>query len=315
MRARCVSAAVVAAVAVGAAHGQGAPEPQLAKGVAQVQDGYLEDGVVTLAEAGRRISPDPGRRDELAQVYLWLGIAQAQLDSAGAARFSFREAVRLDRRIRLAEGWPPKVVRLFTVAEGDFADQSAEDLARTERSHREAVKVKPRDASACGQLAAFLYQTGRATYDETIAGWDRCAQLSPPDAATHLLFASGYWARAYHDATLDDGGKERYADAGLAQAETAMRLKPDSMDAHVYKGLFLRIKANLASDVTKRAAYEREALRLEQQAIALKARLPAEAGLFVQLAVEEGIPGRVVTDEPAPLPPPPPPPPPPRPRQ
>jgi len=297
-----VSAVVVVAAGAGAAHAQGASDPQRAKGVEQVRAGYLEDGVATLAEAGRRISADANRRDELAQVYLWLGIAQAQLDSAGAARFSFREALRLDRRIRLAEGWPPKVVRPFASVKEGSPDETPDERARAEATHREAVRLKPRDASACAALAAFLYQTGRTSFDEAIAGWGRCASLGPAEAATHLLFAGGYWDRAYHDATFDDGARERYADAGLAQVEKATMLSPDSLDALVYRGLFLRIKARVASDVTKRAGHQAEAVRLEKQGLALKARMPANAGTFVRMLVEEGVPGRVLNDEPAPAP-------------
>jgi tetratricopeptide (TPR) repeat protein len=235
-----LTAAFVAAAAV-VARAQGALDPQVAKGIAQVQDGYLEDGVATLAEVGRRLSAVADRRDELAQVYLWLGIAQAQLDSAGAARFSFREALRLDRRVRLAEGRPPKVVRLFASAQEDYPDQSPDQFAQAEASHRDAVRLKPTDATACAQLAALLYLTGRATFDETVASWEGCLPLSPDEATTRLLLAGGYWDRAYHDATFDALRKERYADAGLAQAERAPALRPDSLDALVYKGLFLRI--------------------------------------------------------------------------
>lgn len=296
-------AALILGAAVVSARAQGTTDAPLAKGVAQIQGGYLEDGVATLADAGRRISAAANRRDALALVYLWLGIAQAQLDSPGAARFSFREAMRLDRSLRLPEGMPPKVVRLFASVKEDGTDQDAEQLARTEGSLREAARSRPRDAAACGKLAAFLYQSGRASFEETVASWERCLRLAPPEATAHLLFAGGYWDRAYHDATFDDVRKERYADTGLAQVDKAMALKPDSLDALVFKGLFLRIKASVAPDAAKRSAYAAEATHLETQALALAARLPAEAGLFVKLAVEEGVPGRVVKEEPPPPPP------------
>jgi tetratricopeptide (TPR) repeat protein len=288
------TAVVLSAVIAGPARAQVPADPRFAKGMAQVQDGYLEDGIATLAEVGRRLAISTDRGADLAQVYLWMGIAHAQVDAAPTAKFAFREALRLDGRVSLAQGWPPKVGRLFATVKEDYPAEGPGHAADLEARLREGIRVNPKDGKACGVLVSFLYQYGRAMFEEAIAGWERCAQLGAPDAGTHLLFASGYWDRAFHDPTFDDRLKERYADSGLAEVERALALKPESLDGLVYKGLFLRIKGLVAADAAKRPAYLAEATRLEKQAMGMKARLPENAGTFVRLAVEPGVPGRVV---------------------
>ena len=285
---------VLFAVDAGPARVQGPADPQLAKGVSQVQDGYLDDGIATLAAVGRRVATAADQRDDLAQVYLWMGIAHAQLDAAPTAKFAFREAVRLDGRVTLAAGWPPKVARLFATVKEDHPDERPGHAPELEARLREAIRLNPKDSNACAAHVLFLYQYGGSPFEELVAGGERCAQLGAPDAGTDLLFAGGYWDRAYHDPTFDDRLKERYADSGLAKVERALALEPDSLDGLVYKGLFLRIKGKAAADVAKRPAHLAEATRLEKQAMAVKAGLPANAGTFVRLAVEPGVPGRVV---------------------
>jgi tetratricopeptide (TPR) repeat protein len=108
-------AAVVVVLMALASHAaaQPAADAGLAKGITQVQTGFLDDAVTTLNDAVRRLSAAPARHQDLAQAYLWLGIAYTQLDSEKSGRASFREALKLDPTVSLAEGWPPKVSRLF----------------------------------------------------------------------------------------------------------------------------------------------------------------------------------------------------------
>ncbi len=288
------TAVLLCAVIAGPARAQAPADPRFAKGMAQVQDGYLDDGIATLAEVGRRFALSADRGADLAQVYLWMGIAHAQLDAAPTAKFAFREALRLDGRVSLAEGWPPKVGRLFAAVKEDYPDERPGHAPDLEARLREAIRLDPKDAKACAGQVVFLYQYGRSGFEALVSGGERCAQLGAPDAATHLLFAGGYWDRAFHDPTFDDRLKERYADSGLAQVERALALKPESLDGLVYKGLFLRIKGMVGADAAQRPAYLAEATRLEKQAMGMKARLPENAGTFIRLAVEPGVPGRVV---------------------
>ena len=113
-RRAAVALVVVALAAVASpAAAQPARDAGMAKGIAQVQDGQHEAAVETLDDAVRRLSATPAGKEELAQAYLWLGLAYAHLDSDKAARAAFRQALALDPRVSLADGWPAKVTRLF----------------------------------------------------------------------------------------------------------------------------------------------------------------------------------------------------------
>jgi len=129
---RRVAAATVALMGITALAGaQLPPDAALAKGIEQVRTGYLDDAVAALNVVVRRLSPVAERKDDLAQAYLWLGIAYAQQDVEKSARASFREALRLEPRLTLAEGWPPKVTRLFAAVRAEVpATQSDAEAFR-----------------------------------------------------------------------------------------------------------------------------------------------------------------------------------------
>jgi len=110
------------------------PDAGPAKGIEQVQDGYLDDAVTALNAVVRRLTPLAERRGDLAQAYLWLGIAYAQQDIETSARASFREALRLEPRASLAEGWPPKVTRLFAAVRAEAPTAAAPSRARESRA-------------------------------------------------------------------------------------------------------------------------------------------------------------------------------------
>jgi len=114
------AAVVVLALASGVA-AQSATDAGLTRGIARVKEGFLDDAVATLDDVVRRLSATPARKGDLAQAYLWLGIAYAQLDSEKSGRASFREALRLDPGVSLAEGWPPKVAQLFAAVRAEAA--------------------------------------------------------------------------------------------------------------------------------------------------------------------------------------------------
>ena len=128
---------VTAAVALGAAP---APEPaslELAAGITRVQEGDFEGGVVTLDGAARMLRAEPGRARELAEAYLYLGIAYLELAQEPLAQAKFRQALALDPALRMGEGeFPPKVRRAF-----DSSRVAMEEAAALER---EAKKPRGR---------------------------------------------------------------------------------------------------------------------------------------------------------------------------
>lgn len=92
-------------------------DPDLAAGIRQVNEGDFEAALLTLDGAVRRLQSEPGRSRDLAQAYLYLGIAYLGLDQEQPARTKFREALAHDRSLRLSpDRYPPKVIRVFDAA-------------------------------------------------------------------------------------------------------------------------------------------------------------------------------------------------------
>jgi hypothetical protein len=65
---------------------------------------------------------------------------------------------------------------------------------------------------------------------------------------------------------LRDDEKREQVVRGLAAVEKALSIKKDYMDALVYKGLLLRLQANLEKDPAKQQALIKEAEALQGQA-------------------------------------------------
>jgi hypothetical protein len=89
----------------------------LARGIRQVEEGDLESGFATLEQVARALRSNPAASRNLAQAYLYMGIASALLAQDVAARSYFREALREDAEVALnADRYPAKALRVFESA-------------------------------------------------------------------------------------------------------------------------------------------------------------------------------------------------------
>lgn len=90
------------------------------KGIAQVDDGDYDGAILTLDNAARRLAADKAKPNDLAQAYLYLGIAYIGKGREAAAKAKFREAVAQIKTLSLsADKFPPKVVDLFEAAKAE----------------------------------------------------------------------------------------------------------------------------------------------------------------------------------------------------
>jgi len=143
---RALAVAVTVALLSGA-HDLGAqapkPDPDVAAGIQQVEEGDFDAAILTLDNAARRLAADPTRVRDLSQAYLYLGIAYVGKGHEAAAKAKFREAVSRIKDLSLSpDKFPPKVIDLFEAAR-DEASRALPDPAP-------AVKpaAKPQEASA-----------------------------------------------------------------------------------------------------------------------------------------------------------------------
>jgi hypothetical protein len=117
-------------------------DPEVAKGIRQVDEGDYDAAIVTLDGAARRLAADKTRVKDLSQAYLYLGIAYVGKGHEAAAKAKFREAVGQIKDLSLsADRYPPKVINLFEAAK--------------EEANRTAGPAFPRrPAAAPGEPAA-----------------------------------------------------------------------------------------------------------------------------------------------------------------
>src|SRR5262245_30796602 len=92
-------------------------DPEVAKGISQVEDGDYDAAILTLDTAARRLAGAPSKTRELSQAYLYLGIAYVGKGHEAAARAKFREALSQIHDLTLnPDKYPPKVIDLFEAA-------------------------------------------------------------------------------------------------------------------------------------------------------------------------------------------------------
>jgi len=92
-------------------------DPEVIRGIRQVDEGDYDAAIVTLDAASRRLAGDPARVQDLSQAYLYLGIAYVGKGHEAAAKAKFREAVRQIKDLVLStDKYPPKVIDLFEAA-------------------------------------------------------------------------------------------------------------------------------------------------------------------------------------------------------
>lgn len=129
------------------------------------------------------------------------------------------------------------------------------------------------DVKLCGALAAFYNKPlweGRSKFDQAIETLQKCALLAPEDPQGYQKVATFYWDKAYRDPLLDDAQKESYTDKGLEFVDKALSIKPDYVDAIIYKGLLYRVKALVAKNPKLRQQYLDQAQTLQKQGLELK---------------------------------------------
>jgi len=142
-----------------------------------------------------------------------------------------------------------------------------------ETSYKRAFELNPQNVKACSALAAFYnkaYWNGHSRFDDAIATLEKCAGLAPNDPVGYYKLSTFYWDKAYRDTDISEGQKLNYADAGLRATDRALTLQPDYCDALIYKGLLLRVKAQVAANPRLRDKLLEEAEAVRKLAVECK---------------------------------------------
>jgi protein TonB len=146
--------------------------------------------------------------------------------------------------------------------------EDAGDFARAEKAYRDLTQTYPKDPKAFLNLAG--YYNRRGDFEKTIAALSKRAQLEPANPEGPYTLATYYWDKAYRDATLDTAQKRDLIAKGMEQADRAIQMKPDYLEALTYKNLLLRLQAATETDQAAQQELIAEADKLRDQAIRIR---------------------------------------------
>jgi len=123
---------IVLSGAPGVAWGQATSDPEVAKGIQQVEAGDYEIAILTLDAATRRLAAKPTTSRELGQAYLYLGIAYVAKGHETLAKAKFQEALAQTKDLGVnPDKFPPKVLELIEQARREAAAAPKKGLSKT----------------------------------------------------------------------------------------------------------------------------------------------------------------------------------------
>jgi tetratricopeptide (TPR) repeat protein len=170
--------------------------------------------------------PVQGKIKSLALQYLMAAYGQDKLDDPVKA-----EPVII-RLIQLEPGEPAYYYQLAKLYEDAGESEAAEKV------YVAAKDAKPTDVNTYIQLAGYYNRQGN--FPKAIDAFEQRAQKDPNNPEGFYTVATQYWDQAYRGVGVREADKKDYVQKGLVAIDHAIQLKPDYVEALVYKNLLLR---------------------------------------------------------------------------
>jgi len=137
-------------------------------------------------------------------------------------------------------------------------------VAEAEEVLENVSTANPDDPDVHRQVAAFYNRNEQ--FDETIAELRRVSELEPENPEAFYTISTYYWEKAFRDFTIDEDQQMEYVLLGLDEANKALELNADYMEALTYKNILLRMQANLTDAGSDRDDLIAEADELRDRA-------------------------------------------------
>jgi tetratricopeptide (TPR) repeat protein len=147
-----------------------------------------------------------------------------------------------------------------------YEDAGVYDAA--EQMYIKGKEAKPNDSAGYMQLAGYYNRQGE--FDKTIEALEQRASREPNNPEAYYTISTFYWDKAFRDAHLKDTEKKDFVEKGIQAVDHALQIKPDYAEALVYKGLLLRLEANMEKNVDKQHQLIQEADKLRDKANELR---------------------------------------------
>jgi len=131
-----------------------------------------------------------------------------------------------------------------------------------------AKDAKPGDPAVYMTLAGYYNRQGQ--FDKTIEALKERAAKEPNNPEAYYTLSTYYWDEAYRNNRLKDSEKREYVQSGMEAIDHAIMIRPDYVEALVYKNLLLRLQANLERDPAKQQALLKQADQFRDKAQELR---------------------------------------------
>ena len=228
-------------------------------------DALMQKAVDNYTKGAEKLSasakPEDKKLGKLALDYLVAAYGADKLNDPAKAEPVVQKMIQLD------PGEPTNYFALAKIYEDAGAYEEAEKMLVA------AKAAKPNAPDVYMQLAGFYNRQGR--FDKTIEAIEERAVKEPNNPEVFYTISVFYWDEAYRDPKLKEAEKKAFVAKGMTAVDHALQIKSDYMDAIVYKGLLLRLQANLEKDHEKAMQLVKEAEKLSQQANDLRKKKAA----------------------------------------
>lgn len=223
-------------------------------------DALLEKAVKNYETAADRLAAgatdDQKKLGKLSLEYLQAAYGVDKLNDPAKAEPIVQKMIRLE---------PSEPSNYFVLAK-IYEDAGA--YPEAEQTLMNAKTAKPTDPAVYMTLAGYYNRQGH--FDKTIEALEERAAKEPNNPEAFYTIATYYWDEAYRDFKLKDAEKKDYVTKGETAIDHALQLKPDYIEAITYKGLLLRLQANLEKDPAKQQQLLKDATALSEKANAMR---------------------------------------------
>jgi len=208
-------------------------------------------------------NPEYKKFGKLSMQYLVAAYGTDKLNDPGKAEPVLQHMIQAD---------PADPANYFMLARL-YEDAGVYDEA--ERIFVAAKDARPNDASVYTSLASYYNRQGR--FDKTIAALEQRAERDAKNPEAWQTIAVYYQDEARKDSRLRDTEKRDYILKGIDAVDKALNIKPDYSDAMTYKGLLLRLQANIEKDPVKQQDLLKKANELRDKSEEIRKKRPAGA--------------------------------------
>jgi tetratricopeptide (TPR) repeat protein len=223
-------------------------------------DELLQRAVDNYQKAAEKLStsqfPEDRKLGKLSLEYLVAAYGPDKMNDPAKA-----EPV-VQKMIQMEPGEPTNYFQLAKIYEDAGAYEEAEKV------YQQAKQAKPNDPAVYMQLAGYYNRQGQ--FDKTIQALEERASKEPTNPEAFYTISTYYWDKAYRDFKLKDNEKKEFVLKGVEAVDHSLQIRPDYMEALVYKNLLLRLQANLEKDPSKQQALIKQADQLRDKANELR---------------------------------------------